>query len=191
MSQETLIMIIAAAMVALIIGFLLGRSSGGASTNGKAAKQAQAELNEYKAAVSEYFGKTADLVDNLTASYKDVFDHLGTSAKTLLSEEEVNKHLTSRSEKAVTLTYLSEAASAASDKVVEKTEVAVESAEAVVADVKADANEVKEAAVEVKEDAADAVDAAKETVQESAESVKEVVTEAGEKLENTEKANKS
>lgn len=108
MSQDTLVIVIAAAVVAMVIGFLIGKSVGGSSRQGSAAKQAQEELDHYKAAVSEHFGKTADLVDNLTQSYKDVFEHLGSSAKTLLSEEEVNKHITSRAEKAVTLTYLAD-----------------------------------------------------------------------------------
>lgn len=105
MSQDTLVMIIAAAAVAMIIGFLIGKSVGSSSSQGSAAKRAQKELDDYKAAVSEHFGKTADLVDNLTESYKEVFEHLGSSARTLLSEEEVNKHIASRAEKAVTLTY--------------------------------------------------------------------------------------
>ncbi len=101
--QEAVIMLIVAA-VALLIGFLIGRLSNSNSSD-KAVQAANKELEDYKQSVSEHFGKTADLIDNLTQSYKEVFDHLGASAKTLLTEEQVQKHLASRAAHAVTLTY--------------------------------------------------------------------------------------
>lgn len=107
MTQENIIIMIVVAIVALIIGLLIGKGLN-SGNNDKAVQTAQKELSEYKEAVSEHFGKTADLVDNLTQSYKEVFDHLGHSAKDLLSEEQVKQHLASRAEKAITLTYLAE-----------------------------------------------------------------------------------
>lgn len=137
MTQETLLIVVAASVVAMIIGFIIGKSVANGDTNqNQAVQQAKEELESYKAAVSEHFGKTADLVDNLTASYKEVFEHLGSSAKGLLSEEEVNKHIASRAEKAITLTYIAEVASeseldgAANDKEERKTEAVVDSAKA-------------------------------------------------------------
>lgn len=118
MEQQTVILLVVVALAALVIGLLIGRTMGGSSS--VSTQKAQKELEDYKAAVSEHFGKTADLVDNLTSSYKDVFEHLGSSARQLLSEEEVTKHLQSRAAKAVTLTYMA-------DK--EKTEVKEKSAE--------------------------------------------------------------
>lgn len=107
MTQETLLMLIVVAVAGLLLGLLIGMALGKKSPGGEA-KKAQKELEDYKAAVSQHFGKTADLVDNLTNSYRDVFEHLGTSAKELLSEEDVKRHLQSRAEKAVTLTYITE-----------------------------------------------------------------------------------
>lgn len=105
MSNEIWVVAGIISVVSILIGFLVGKSFAGGSAKNQA-QDAHKELESYKAAVSEHFGKTADLVDNLTASYKEVFEHLGSSAKELLSEEEVNRHLTSRAEKAVTLTYV-------------------------------------------------------------------------------------
>lgn len=110
MSQENIIIVVAVAIVALIIGLLIGKSLGKNDAASEANAQAQKELESYKEAVSEHFGKTADLVDNLTQSYKEVFEHLGSSAKDLLSEEQVKQHLAARAEKAVTLTYLADEA---------------------------------------------------------------------------------
>ncbi|PID65472.1 MAG: hypothetical protein CR975_07050 [Gammaproteobacteria bacterium] len=105
MEQEMVILLIVMGLVALLIGFLIGQIVG---SSGSSTAKAEKELQEYKAAVSEHFGKTADLVDNLTNSYRQVFEHLGSSARQLLSEEEVNKHLKSRAQKAVTLSYLAD-----------------------------------------------------------------------------------
>ncbi len=58
--------------------------------------------------MSQHFAQTADLIDDLTQSYKAVFEHLGSSARNLLTEEEVKHHLQSRASKAVTLTYLAD-----------------------------------------------------------------------------------
>lgn len=107
LSQEMVITVIIVALIAFFVGFFIGRAIGGnASTN--TVSDAQKELDDYKAVVNQHFGKTADLVDNLTQSYKDVFDHLGTSAKSLLTEEQLQQHLEARADKAITLTYIEE-----------------------------------------------------------------------------------
>lgn len=112
MSQEMVITLSIVALISLVVGFFIGRNIGGSAGHGdsKALAEAKKELADYKQSVSEHFGKTADLVDNLTQSYKDVFDHLGGSAKSLLSEEQVKHHLSSRAAKAVTLTYIADEA---------------------------------------------------------------------------------
>lgn len=106
LSQETIVVIAITSLVAFVVGFFIGRAKKGDDSNTQNAVSAmQKQLDDYKQEVSEHFGKTADLVDNLTQSYKDVFDHLGSSAKTLLTEDQVNKHIASRADKAITLTY--------------------------------------------------------------------------------------
>ena len=95
-------------IVAFAVGILIGALISKDSKISLSIQKSKKELEDYKDSVSEHFGKTADLVDNLTNSYKDVFDHLGKSAHELLSEEEVKKHLQSRASKAVTLSYITE-----------------------------------------------------------------------------------
>ncbi len=127
MEQETMVLLAVVGFAGLLIGLLIGKTIGG--TNSSSTKKVEQEFQEYKKQVSEHFGKTADLVDNLTHSYKDVFDHLGNSARALLSEEEVQKHLQSRAEKAVTLTYMQEPQTVeevAPEKVEEATETATD-----------------------------------------------------------------
>ncbi|PID65790.1 MAG: hypothetical protein CR975_05785 [Gammaproteobacteria bacterium] len=115
MSQEIIITLIISTVIALVVGFFIGRAIGGGKATNSQLAEAKKELEDYKNHVSEHFGKTADLVDDLTQSYKAVFDHLGSSAKSLLSEEQVKQHLSTRAAKAVTLTYITEESSAESD----------------------------------------------------------------------------
>lgn len=128
MEQETMVLLAVVGFAGLLIGLLIGKAIGG--TNSSSTKKVEQEFQEYKRQVSEHFGKTADLVDNLTHSYKDVFDHLGSSAKALLSEEELKKHLQSRVEKVVTLTYMQEPKKVeeVEEVVAEKVEEATETA---------------------------------------------------------------
>lgn len=128
MSQEMIITLSIVALIALVVGFFIGRNIGGSadSNTQQAVADKQKELDEYKAQVSEHFGKTADLVDNLTQSYKDVFDHLGSSAKGLLSEAQVKQHLSSRAAKAVTLTYVADEA-LASDNAMQAAQAEIQS----------------------------------------------------------------
>ncbi|PIE46230.1 MAG: hypothetical protein CSA44_00670 [Gammaproteobacteria bacterium] len=112
MSQEDLLIILAVvAVVVFIIGILIGKALGSGRRVEEAKQKVEAaekELADYKASVSQHFGQTADLIDDLTQSYKAVFEHLGSSARHLLTEEEVKQHLQSRASKAVTLTYLAD-----------------------------------------------------------------------------------
>lgn len=164
MTQEILFMIIgsgiAALLVGLMVGMMIGRRSPGAE-----AKKAEKELASYKAAVSEHFGKTADLVDNLTNSYRDVFEHLGASAHELLSEEDVKRHLQSRADKAVTLTYLADQP----DKMVVQDTI-----EATKADIPVNKSEKQEKSIETNNSQKVAQDSKKaEEVTEVVEKVKE------------------
>ncbi len=120
--ENVLIILIVAAVAIFIIGIVIGRVVGGGSrlkkTNQKV-EAAEKELADYKASVSEHFGQTADLIDDLTRSYKAVFEHLGSSARDLLSEDEVKRHLQSRANKAITLTYLADEGESENNTVVE------------------------------------------------------------------------
>lgn len=74
--------------IGVLIGYLLARSS---SVSQQALKEerdrAQAELNSYKAQVTEHFETTAGLVNGLTEQYRKVHQHLADGAQTLCADE--------------------------------------------------------------------------------------------------------
>ena len=71
--------------------------------NSKRLKDLQSKLDEkteelevYREDVSDHFLKTAELVDNLTQSYKAVYDHLEGGAYQLIGDEKFRKQLEQR-----------------------------------------------------------------------------------------------
>ena len=56
------------------------------------AQQLKEEMNHYQQNVEQHLVQTAELLDELTASYKKVHDHLNHTAQALLSEEQL-QHL--------------------------------------------------------------------------------------------------
>ena len=66
----------------------------------------QDELNTYKNNVSDHFVQTAALVNNLTHSYKAVYDHLEKGAYQLVGEETLQKRLINVQEEPVMLEYI-------------------------------------------------------------------------------------
>lgn len=106
MDQQQIIILIISILVALLIGFLIGKSIGKSQNSGQ--QKAEEELQNYKDAVKNHFVKSADIVDDLTAQYKNLFDHLGQSAEDLLGKEDVMKLLEERQNKTVTLSYIKE-----------------------------------------------------------------------------------
>lgn len=96
--QTTLLIIVGA--VALIVGILIGKSLGGGSSAAqqsleKELESTKEELEKYKLQVTEHFSKTADLVNNMTESYKDVYRHLAESAEQLGANEQFKLRLES------------------------------------------------------------------------------------------------
>lgn len=76
---------VAALFVGALIGYLMGRAGGGNNQAEIAAQleDTKKELEEYKSEVTTHFEKTAELVNNLTSSYKDVHEHLASGAQGL------------------------------------------------------------------------------------------------------------
>ncbi len=66
------------------------------------------KLNAYQEDVSNHFEETADLIDDLTQSYKKVFDHMSKSAKQLMSDEQIQLQIEKRKGNKVTLAFLNE-----------------------------------------------------------------------------------
>ncbi len=108
MDNQTLILITATltgiAIGALIMYFLSGKGSSSA----KSVAQVEEKLTKYQEDVVSHFEQTADLVDELTLSYKKVFDHLGQSARELLTEEQVKAQIEKRKDRKITLGFLTE-----------------------------------------------------------------------------------
>ncbi len=74
----------------LLWGFMVGRST---NTAHQQAKRLEGELNEvrgeydqYKEQVTQHFATTAELVNNLTASYRAVYQHLASSSQSLCGD---------------------------------------------------------------------------------------------------------
>jgi len=73
-----------------VIGYLLGRSGSDAGQRQALSSQldaAKEELNSYKQDVTEHFEKTAELVNQLTHTYKDVHQHLASGAQSLCDSD--------------------------------------------------------------------------------------------------------
>jgi uncharacterized membrane-anchored protein YhcB (DUF1043 family) len=77
-------------VIALAIGLFIGRVSSSSPQPEALAEQlndARRELADYKEQVSGHFTKTAELVNQLTDSYKHVHQHLSTGAEGLCDSE--------------------------------------------------------------------------------------------------------
>lgn len=95
-SSTVWIVAIAALVVGAVIGYLLGRSGGDDSRQMELIEQldeTQRELAQYKEKVTSHFAETAELVGNLTDSYKAVHQHLAKSSADLCSDELVSRQL--------------------------------------------------------------------------------------------------
>lgn len=78
---------IACALLGLALGFLAGRRSSSADRKYREAErrldQVLQDKKRYEDEVVEHFSRTAELLNNLTASYRDVHNHLAAGAGTL------------------------------------------------------------------------------------------------------------
>ena len=87
----SLTIVIAAAGAALVVGFGLGMLLGQRnSTSGQKHREVERRLDQvlqdkkvYEDEVVEHFSKTAQLLNQLTGSYRDVHNHLATGAEQL------------------------------------------------------------------------------------------------------------
>ena len=104
--METLLTVVVSLLVGAVIGFLASSWHHRKNNGGVQAKAAEEKLQDYRQEVEQHFAKTADLIDHLTDSYKDVFSHLSESAEHLLTEEQIKNQLLNRKSREVTLKYL-------------------------------------------------------------------------------------
>jgi len=81
------VLLIAATLVAFGFGFLAARLSSGAARRSRELddelQRNRAELTAYRAQVSSHFSRTAELVNELTANYRTVYQHLAEGSRAL------------------------------------------------------------------------------------------------------------
>ncbi len=107
--ENQLFYIFSAGLLGLGLGALFMYFLSGKSTSAKKSiQEVEEKLNDYQQNVVEHFEQTADLVDELTQSYKKVFDHLGKSAKQLMTDEQVQQQIEKRKGNKITLGFLTE-----------------------------------------------------------------------------------
>ncbi len=104
--MEGLIYILVAGVVGLLIGMLVMHLLHQKTTSNTDVKAVQEKLDNYQLEVETHFSKTADLIDNLTDSYKEVFEHMSDSAENLLTDEQIQNQLINRKSREVTIKYL-------------------------------------------------------------------------------------
>ncbi|MCY4264337.1 MAG: DUF1043 family protein [Gammaproteobacteria bacterium] len=86
----------------LIIGILV---AGRLNLNPSRVRELEAEIrqlkendSEYRDSVSDHFSMTAELVQHMTESYRDVYQHLASGAQDLCSDEVASKLLPTESD---------------------------------------------------------------------------------------------
>lgn len=104
--MDDVLNMVMAGTVGLVIGGLFMYFSVKSKTSGQSVKAVEEQLHNYQQDVESHFAKTADLIDNLTNSYKEVFEHLSESAENLLTEEQIKNQLINRKSREVTIKYL-------------------------------------------------------------------------------------
>lgn len=85
-----LVSLLAGALIGGLIVYLLQRRPAG---DEETVAEVRKELEEYRSEVSDHFVRTAELVNELTRSYKAVFEHLEGGAYQLVGEETLRKRL--------------------------------------------------------------------------------------------------
>ncbi len=98
------------AAIAAVIGFALGalvvwlidRKRGG----GTSVATLKQEHEQFREQVTTHFVETADLINKLTDSYKDVFDHLSKGAETLVDDKSLRDRMPRVSDQEVRLKRL-------------------------------------------------------------------------------------
>lgn len=103
MEEFSLVWLLIGALAGLVLGgagvFAWLRYGGGGAAGGTARRREEA----YREEVADHFVKTAELVNQLTDSYKEVFDHLRDGAGSLVDEEILRERLAHRDDDKVTL----------------------------------------------------------------------------------------
>jgi uncharacterized membrane-anchored protein YhcB (DUF1043 family) len=107
--SDQLFYLFSAVLLGLVIGALIMYFSSAGDKNSKdTIDELEKKLNQYQNDVAEHFEETANLVDDMTQSYKKVFDHMGKSARLLMTEEQIAEQIEKRKGNKVTLEFLTD-----------------------------------------------------------------------------------
>ena len=121
--SDQLFYIFSATLFGVVIGaFAMYYFSHKNGESSKSIQEVEDKLTNYQQDVVEHFEKTADLVEDLTHSYKKVFDHLGKSAKGLMTEEQLQLQIEKRKGNKITLEFLKEDDDSVDAEIVENEE---------------------------------------------------------------------
>lgn len=99
-------------VIAVFVGLLLGgtavwiwlRQRDGSGGGG--VEQIKQENARFREEVNEHFIQTAELINRLTDSYKEVFDHLSAGAERLVDEEAVRERMPQVTDQEVRLKHI-------------------------------------------------------------------------------------
>lgn len=109
MDSSLFIGVLIGLLAGLVLGagiiMLLQRKQG----SGKTVRELQQEHEAFREQVADHFVETANLVNRLTDSYKEVFDHLQDGAQSLVDAETLRDKLPHMDEEAVVLKRLGSA----------------------------------------------------------------------------------
>jgi len=73
--------------IGIVVGVLAFRRFGGQSELAQKLQEAEQQFKDYQADVTEHFEETSRRVNNLTRSYKDVYEYLSSSAMKLTNPQ--------------------------------------------------------------------------------------------------------
>jgi uncharacterized membrane-anchored protein YhcB (DUF1043 family) len=110
-----------ALLIAAVVGAGIGAGlmwlwlTRGGQSGGPALKQLEQEHQRFHAQVNDHFIETAELINQLTDSYKKVFDHLSVGAHQLVEEQAKAERLPEVSNETIRLHRIGKAAPAASE----------------------------------------------------------------------------
>jgi len=104
--------IVGALILGIVIGalviWLMNRKAAGPSHSVKALRQ---ESEKFREEVNDHFVETAELINNLTDSYKKVFDHLSEGAERLVDEKVLRERMPEVSDQEIRLKRIGQTAS--------------------------------------------------------------------------------
>jgi uncharacterized protein len=98
-------------IIALVVGALLGATGAWLwlrqrGVGGESVEEIRQENARFREEVNEHFVQTAELINQLTDSYKAVFDHLSDGAEKLVDEEAVRERMPRVSDREVKLKHI-------------------------------------------------------------------------------------